>query len=209
MKQHYLIIILAVLFLQFTGCSKIINMITGKNADKEKTDQTELEKRKKEIELRERELALEKEKMNLEKERTNSAEENSTGTSESNGETAEKTEKTPGGINLSNFATLWWGTIRDGTDWEVSIVNFDGKNFKGRNTIYWKTTPDGFSTNFTGTIDNETGKVVMYEDKNAKGSGKFTGTINRNGNRMSGSWLRYSDGTSFKWNLEKMEKGAE
>ena len=48
----------------------------------------------------------------------------------------------------------------------------------------------------------------MYEDKNTKGSGKFTDTINKARNRMSGSWSRYSDGTNFDWNFESMETGA-
>ena len=49
----------------------------------------------------------------------------------------------------------------------------------------------------------------MYEDKNTKGSGKFTDTINKARNRMSGSWSRYSDGTIFDWNFESMETGAQ
>ena len=65
------------------------------------------------------------------------------------------------------------------------------------------------STYFSGNVNDETGEVDMYEDKNSKGFGKFTGTINKSGNRMSGSWSRYSDGTIFDWNLESMETGAQ
>jgi len=199
MKLHYLII--AFLFLQFTGCGKIIDKLKNNNTKSDKTEQTDLEKREKEIELKERELALEKEKKELEKQKLESGNQRST--------KPESTERSSGKINLKDFATMWFGTIKDGTDWEVSIVSFDGKNFKGKNTIYWKTSPNGFSTNFAGTVNDETGEVVMYEDKNAKGSGKFTGTINKAGNRMSGSWSRYSDGGTFNWNLEKMEQGAQ
>jgi hypothetical protein len=202
MKLHYLII--ALLFLQFTGCGKIIEKLKNSDSKKDKTEQTDLEKREKEIELKERELALEKQKQELENQKSGVNESENTQTRE-----PESTERKVSKINLKDFATMWWGTIRDGTEWEVSIVSFDGKNFKGRNTIYWKTTPDGFSTNFSGTVNDETGTVVMYEDKNAKGSGKFTGSINKAGNRMSGAWSRYSDGTTFNWNLEKMEQGAQ
>ncbi|MCI0473796.1 MAG: hypothetical protein L0Y76_09460, partial [Ignavibacteria bacterium] len=76
MKLRYVVIAVAVLFLQFAGCSKIINMITGKNAEKDKTRQSDLEKKEKELELKERELALEKEKMNIERERTGGIESN-------------------------------------------------------------------------------------------------------------------------------------
>lgn len=202
MKLHYLIIVF--LFLQFTGCGKIIDKFKNNNSKSDKTEQSNLEKREKEIELKERELALEKEKRELENQKSGVQESDNTQSTKPEG-----TERKVSKINLRDFATMWFGTIRDGSDWEVSIVSFDGKNFKGRNTIYWKTTPDGFSTNFSGTVNDETGEVVMYEDKNAKGSGKFTGNINKSGNRMSGSWSRYSDGTVFNWNLEKMETGAQ
>lgn len=188
------------MFLQLTGCGKIIDKVTNKDSKSGSSEQTDLQKKEKELELKERELALEKEKMNLEKEKGSPQ-----GSENKNSQQNE--ERNVSRINLSGFATLWYGTIKDGTEWEVSITSFDGTNFKGRNTIYWKTTPEGFSTNFTGTVDDVTGKVVMYEDKKAKGSGVFTGTINKSGNRMSGSWSRYSDGATFKWNVEKMETG--
>jgi len=183
MKLHYLII--AFLFLQFTGCGKIIDKLKNNNSKSDKTEQSDLEKREKEIELKERELALEKEKQALENQKSDVLESENTQSGE-----PESTQRKVTKVNLRDFATMWWGTIRDGTNWEVSIVSFDGKTFKGRNTIYWKTNPDGFSTNFSGTVNDETGEVVMYEDKNAKGSGKFSGTINKSGNRMSGSWSR-------------------
>jgi hypothetical protein len=200
MKLHYLIIV--ALFLQFTGCGKILDKLTNKESKTVPTEQTDLQKKEKELELKERELALEKEKMNLEKEKgtTQGAE---------NSGSQQREERNVSRINLNDFATLWFGTIKDGTNWEVSISGFDGVNFRGRNTVYWKSTPEGFSTNFTGTVDDVSGKVVMYEDKKAKGSGVFTGTINRAGTRMSGSWSRYSDGGTFKWNIERMEKGAQ
>jgi hypothetical protein len=95
------------------------------------------------------------------------------------------------------------GSIKDGTRWYVYIFEFDGKNFSGHNQIFWKKYPDGFNTNFTGTYDSKTGQIIMYEDRNAKGSGKFTGTVSENGKIMSGDWHRYSDNGSFTWNLKK------
>ncbi len=200
MKIHYLII--AFLFLQFTGCGKIIEKFKGKDSQASKT---ELEKKEKELELKERELALAKEKLDSERQKQGTDNSGSQETQGSQTEEKSGTERKQGKINLTDFATMWFGTIRDGTDWEVSITSFDGKNFRGRNTIYWKTTPEGFSTNFTGTVDDVTGKVVMNEDKNAKGSGKFTGTVNKSGTKMSGTWSRYSDGVKFNWNLDRME----
>ena len=203
MKIRHIIIVsifLPALLLSLSGCGKIIEKFTGKDSKTGSTEQTDLQKKEKELELKERELALEKEKMNLEKERGTTQ-----GSDKAN--TQQQKEKSGSKVNLRGFATMWFGSIKDGTDWEVSIVSFDGTNFKGRNTIYWKTSPNGFSTNFTGTIDDVTRKVIMYEDRKAKGSGTFTGTISQDGSRMSGSWTRYTDGVSFNWDLAKMEKG--
>lgn len=193
MKIYYTVII-AVLIGIFLGCGKITDMLKGKETEKPASEKNDIDKREKELELRERELALEKEKINLEREKNSQQNE-------------EKEESVKGDVNLTDFATMWFGKIKGSTDWEVSITEFDGKNFSGQNTVYWKSTPEGFSTYFTGMVDKATREVIMYEDRNAKGSGKFTGTINKSGNRMSGTWTRYSDGGSFSWNLEKMEKG--
>jgi hypothetical protein len=95
------------------------------------------------------------------------------------------------------------GSIKDGTRWYVYIFEFDGKNFSGHNQIFWKKYPDGYNTNFTGTYDSKTGQIIMYEDRSAKGAGKFTGTVSDNGKIMSGDWYRYTDNGSFTWNLEK------
>ncbi len=199
MKKIVYILIPLMLF-SLIGCGKIINKLKNPDnkTENDKAIQEDLKNKEKELELKERELALEKERMNLEREKA---------TEESSDQIQNNTEKKGPAINLKDFATLWFGTIKDGTSWEASIIDFDGHNFRGRNTVYWKSTPEGFSTNFTGTVDEVTGEVIMYEDKNAKGSGKFVGTINQKGTRMSGIWTRYSDGVTFKWNLEKMEKG--
>jgi len=195
MKLRYVIIV--ALFFTITGCGRIIEKILNKESKTSSTEQPGTQK--KESENKEKELTTEKENNNFER---------GTALKDDNENTKqEKKVKTGSKVNLRNFATMWFGSIKDGTDWEVSIVSFDGTNFKGRNTIYWKTNPSGFSTNFTGTIDDVTKKVVMYEDKKAKGSGKFTGTISTDGSKMSGSWSRYTDGFSFNWNLTKMEKG--
>mgnify|MGYP002868052212 CR=1 FL=1 len=88
---------------------------------------------------------------------------------------------------LSTTQTAEWAGVKRVTLWQIE---------KG-------------STYFSGNVNDDTREVDMYEDKNAKGSGKFTGTINKVRNRMSGSWSRYSDGTVFNWNLESMETGAQ
>lgn len=189
-------IIIGITVISVSGCSKIVDRFKSSETEKKSTEETDLQRKEKELDLREKELALEREKLNIDLEKN----------TEQQIEKPQK-EEFKSNVDLRNFATLWFGSIKDGTSWEVTIVDFDGKNFRGRNTIYWKSSPDGFSTNFTGTVDKLTREVVMYEDKKARGSGKFVGKINSQGNRMSGTWTRYSDGGSFSWNLERMEKG--
>jgi hypothetical protein len=109
-------------------------------------------------------------------------------------------EKKPG------LTGTYKGTIKDGTLWYVYILNSDGNSFDGYNVIFWKNKPNGFKTGFTGTFDSQTNQVIMYEDRNAKGSGKFTGTVSDNGNTMHGGWFRYTDKGSFTWNLERLNE---
>lgn len=105
-----------------------------------------------------------------------------------------------------NLAGSYYGTIKDGTNWYVYISAFDGFNISGYNKVYWKTTPEGYKTVFRGTYDNLTGEIIMLEDKNTKGSGKFMGTVSADGNKISGEWHRYSDNGAFTWNLEKSDE---
>jgi len=176
-SKTYFILLLSLIFL-LTSCNK--------NDNKESTDdlkKKELELKEKELQLKEKELLDKKESELKEKEKQ-----------------IEHKTQTKNKVDLSGS---YWGSIKDGTRWYVFISGFDGYSFKGYNTVYWKTTPDGFKTNFTGTYDSQTGQVIMLEDRNAKGSGKFTGTVSDNGNSMHGDWYRYTDNGSFTWNLKK------
>lgn len=107
--------------------------------------------------------------------------------------------------NEFNLSGSYWGSIKDGTRWYQFITNFDGKNFSGYNQIYWKKYPDGYKTNFNGEYHSDTRQIIIYEDRNTKGAGKFIGTVSDDGRKMSGDWYRYSDNGSFTWNLEKSD----
>ena len=100
MKLHYLIIVF--LFLQFTGCGKIIDKLKNNNSKSDKTEQSDLEKREKEIELKERELALEKEKKELENQKSGVQESENTQSGE-----PESTQRKVSKVNLRDFATMW------------------------------------------------------------------------------------------------------
>ena len=144
----------------------------------EKTTTQSDDLKKKELELKEKELQL-KEKEMMDKKDSELKER------EKRLNQKEIQQK----INLSG---IYQGTIKDGTSWLVSIINFDGNKLNGFNEVYWRSSPGGYRTNFTGTYDNSSGEIIMYEDKNTKGSGKFIGKVSKYGNKMSGTWYRYS-----------------
>ncbi|MFZ4592403.1 MAG: toll/interleukin-1 receptor domain-containing protein, partial [Ignavibacteria bacterium] len=104
-----------------------------------------------------------------------------------------------------NLLGKYSGSIKDGTKWYVYINDFEGSSIKGYNEVYWKKTPNGFKTNFTGTYEPLTRKITMLEDINAKGSGKFVGTVSVDGRTIMGDWHRYTDNNSFTWNLNKVD----
>jgi len=120
-----------------------------------------------------------------------------------NEDTIREMEKTTQIIELNGY---YKGTIKDGTQWAVSISDFDGKNFKGYDIIYWKSTPEGIKANLTGTFNDEKNEILMLEDINIKGAGKFIGTISENGKIMNGSFFRYSDNDSYDWSLVKSNR---
>lgn len=96
---------------------------------------------------------------------------------------------------------IWTGTIKDGTNWVVEIWEFDGRNFKGSNTIFWEKYPEGYKTPFSGTLSNN--KIEIFEDAKVRNSGKFIGTISGDFNSIKGIWYRYSDNGSYLWDLER------
>ena len=105
-------------------------------------------------------------------------------------------------IDEINLEGLWIGTIKDGTYWTLEIKNFDGDKFNGVNIVYWKKYPEGYKTNFSGSL-NSNKEIIMYEDRNVKGSGKFVGNVSNDDSFMSGEWHRYSDNGTFNWSLKK------
>ena len=105
-------------------------------------------------------------------------------------------------INEINLEGLWIGTIKDGTYWTLEIKKYGGDKFNGVNIIYWEKYPEGYKTNFSGTL-NSNKEIIMYEDRNTKGSGKFVGNVSNDGKFMSGEWYRYSDNGTFNWSLKK------
>ena len=181
MKIKFPILIL-VLVLSISSCGK-----------KEEQTQSSDDLKKKELELKEKELQL-KERELLEKK-----------DSELREREKDLTEKKSTNQEI-NLTGSYWGSIKDGTSWYVYISEGKGKNIKGYNKIYWESSPEGYKTNFSGTYDPSARKIIMYEDRNAKGSGKFIGTVSVDGKSISGDWYRYSDNGSFTWNLEKSEE---
>ena len=174
------IILLIALALIIISCNKNEEQTTSETDDLKKK---ELELKEKELQLKEREL-LDKKESELRDREKDLTEQKS-----SNQE-----------INLTGS---YWGSIKDGTSWYVYISEGKGKSIKGYNKIYWESTPEGYKTNFSGSYDSSTREIIMYEDRNAKGSGKFIGTVSIDGKSISGDWYRYSDNGSFTWNLEK------
>jgi len=172
-KYSYLFILF--LFLFICGCEKKANDIPGTDIK-----QKEMELKEKELKLKEEELIRKKDSILNERE------------NKLNQHSSKKK------IDLSgNYS----GTIKDGTYWDLFITSTQGESFRGYNVVYWKSIPRGYRTNFSGTYDPGTQEIVMNEDPETKGAGKFTGRISSDGNNMSGSWRRYSDGQSFTWEL--------
>ena len=181
MKTSILIII--VIFL-FSSCSNKEDQNTSQNNDL----------KKKELELKEKELQLkEKEMMNKQ---------------ESELKENEKQIDQQTSRKKADLLGTFEGTIKDGTNWFIVISKYNGRGFSGFNKVYWKSTPEGYKTDFVGTYDNSTNEIIMYEDKNMKGSGKFVGTLSSDANSISGTWYRYTDNGSFTWQLQRsFEKG--
>jgi hypothetical protein len=182
MPKTFIVTILFLLFI-VSGCNKNDNKETSDDLKKK-----ELELKEKELQLKEKEMMEKKEAELKEKEKQ----------IDQKSQTKER--------NNFDLSGSYWGSIKDGTRWYVYISSFDGKNLKGYNRVYWKTTPDGFKTNFTGTFDSQSNQIIINEDRNAKGSGKFIGTVSQNGNTMHGDWYRYTDNGSFTWNLERSDE---
>ncbi|RPI15472.1 MAG: YARHG domain-containing protein [Ignavibacteriae bacterium] len=108
--------------------------------------------------------------------------------------------KTSGNYKF-NIEGKYTGNI-NGSSWDLYISGYDGKNFRGYNTIYWP--GKVVSANFTGNYDQSTGVISMFEES-GKGAGRFDGQFSTDGKTMSGDWHRYSDNGSYSWYLTKSE----
>ncbi|CAN5384680.1 hypothetical protein BH10BAC5_BH10BAC5_25700 [soil metagenome] len=91
----------------------------------------------------------------------------------------------------------------DGTYWNLSISSYDGINISGYSIIYWQSHPEGKRADFTGTFNNASKEIVLFEDKGVKGAGMFSGTVSDGGRKMSGDWRRYTDNGTYLWDLTK------
>lgn len=97
------------------------------------------------------------------------------------------------------------GTIKDGTRWEVEIYGFNGKEFKGVNTIYWSFVKNinGLTSPFIGEYNKDNCLITMYEDPSGRKTGKFVGNISEDGKSIEGDFYRYSDNGSYSFKLTK------
>jgi len=155
------------------------------------------EKKSKELELKEKEIALKEKEMQNLRDRENELKQKK---KELNSNENQNYNSSDVYINLNGTFT---GSIKNGTYWRVTISGFEGNYFEGYNVIYWQKYPNGYRTAFTGNFNKETREITMFEDRNAKGAGKFIGKISTDGTTMSGVWYRYSDNGSFTWNLSR------
>lgn len=150
--------------------------------------------KQKELALKEKELQLKEREMNAGKNKTQIE------LNENQNEPQLNSAREYSPIHLNG---TYSGTIKDGTSWHVSINSFDGKNFSGYNIIYWKNHPEGYKAYFTGTFNNSSREIMIFEDKTIKNSGMFTGNVSYDGITLNGDWRRYSDNGSYTWNLVK------
>jgi|GEM_PF-3413756 hypothetical protein len=143
-----------------------------------------LEEQKQNLENKEKQLQMETENLKIQKARNDSI--------------LAVTDK----INLSGF---WSGSLDDGTPFDLTITDFDGKNFKGSDQIFADST-DRNKFAITGTFDPKTKEIIINEDKNKKGSGKHIAKLDANLTGIKGSWEQYSGTKKMKWELKRAAK---
>ena len=84
---------------------------------------------------------------------------------------------------------------------EIVITEVNGKNITGYNVAYWTDPP--YRTNMTGTYNESTGEIVLYEEKNDRGTGLFDGILSTDGKTMKGTYSPFSSEQIFKWSVSK------
>ncbi len=108
--------------------------------------------------------------------------------------------------NRHKLSGNYVGTF-EGKKFEIVIRKFDGKNLSGYNIAYWTDPP--FRTNMTGTFDKSTGEIILYEEKNEKGTGIFEGTLSTDEKTMKGTYSPVTSKQIFKWSVSKSGKYKE
>ena len=102
--------------------------------------------------------------------------------------------------NRLNLIGTYGGTF-DGRKFEIVIKEVNGKNITGYNVAYWTDPP--FRTNMTGTYDESSGEIVLYEEKNDKGTGLFDGILSSDGKTMKGTYSPFTNNDKYKWSVSK------
>ena len=102
--------------------------------------------------------------------------------------------------NRLNLIGTYGGTFHK-KKFEIVIKRINGKNITGYNVAYWTDPP--FRTNMTGTYDESTGEIVLYEEENEKGTGVFEGILSTDGRTMKGTYSPFSSEQVFKWSVSK------
>jgi uncharacterized membrane protein len=128
----------------------------------------------------------------------NSENSNLKDTSKTSGKNVTGIELKDSSQNLSGF---YRGTAKD-VDMELTIDNFEGKNFSGYTVIFWNP-GKGLKAGFTGEYNEQTGEIILNESKDVKGAGYFKGIFNSTDKRIEGDWYRYSDNKTYRWLVRK------
>jgi len=102
--------------------------------------------------------------------------------------------------NRLDLMGTYGGTFH-GKKFEIVLTEVDGKNITGYNVAYWTDPP--FRTNMTGTFNESTGEILLYEEKNDRGTGLFDGILSTDGKTMKGTYSPFSSKQVFKWSVSK------
>ena len=108
--------------------------------------------------------------------------------------------------NRLNLEGSYEGTFAE-KKFEIVITEYNGKNIIGHNIAYWTDPP--YRTNLTGTFDESTGEIILYEEKNEKGTGIFDGTLSTDEKTMKGTYSPITSKQIFKWSVSKGGKYKE
>ena len=102
--------------------------------------------------------------------------------------------------NRLDLIGTYGGTFHE-KKFEIVLTEVSGKNITGYNVAYWTDPP--FRTNMTGTFDESTGEILLYEEKNDRGTGLFDGILSTDGKTMKGTYSPFSSKQVFKWSVSK------